>query len=154
MIRLLAGILIIVGCAVTDVVSIGAAQSAYRITLDEGGRVDRYVEKYTAVRLSGGSIILDGGCFSACALIAGLMPADHVCITPRAFLGFHSASEVSQSGERHYSAYATKYLWRMLSEPVRVLVRAQGWDGETEHEALVFIEGDELKTLFATCVGE
>jgi hypothetical protein len=135
--------------AVCFVASIGPAQSAYRITLDQGGEIYRYIDKYTALRLSGGSVILDGGCFSACALVAGLIPADRICITSRAFLGFHSTNF-----DPSYSEPATRMMWRMLPESVRALVRTQGWDGESEHQALVFIEGDQLKTLFAMCEGE
>lgn len=128
-----------------------ARASAYRITFDPGGVVDAYVEKYNALRLAGGQVIIDGACLSACTLVAGLIPAERVCVTAHAFLGFHSASETHRTGERHFAREYTRIMWRMLSERVRELVRSHGWDGESEHEALVFVEGEELRTIFAEC---
>lgn len=127
-----------------------AVPAAYRITYDLGGSMDEYVEKYTSIRMSGGSIIIDGMCLSACALVAALMPADRVCVTQFARLGFHSV-DLSGSFGRRYDLEFTRLYFRMLPSHVRALVNAAGWDGESEHPAFVYIDGDELRSIFPSC---
>lgn len=126
--------------------------AAYRITFDEGGIVDSYIEKYTTLRLAGASVVIDGPCLSACALIAGLLPAQNVCVTERAVLGFHSIDELNRhTGEHRYHREATRLYWRMLPPLVRGRIISNGWDGESEHPELVFLEGDEFEGVFERC---
>ena len=49
-------------------------------------------QKFQQVRESGERIVIDGPCLSACTLLTGIVPRDHVCVTARAVLGFHAAS--------------------------------------------------------------
>ena len=57
-----------------------------------GARFPSYVRKFQEMRASGERIVIDGPCLSACTLLTGLIPRDHVCVTSRAVLGFHAAS--------------------------------------------------------------
>jgi hypothetical protein len=78
----------------------GTAGAELRILNDPGGEVSSYLRTFYQMRASGERIIIDGPCLSACTLLTGIVPRDHVCITNRAVLGFHAASyynDVSRS---------------------------------------------------------
>ena len=68
------------------------ASADVRIVGDPGGEVSSYIQKFSEIRDSGQRIVIDGPCLSACTLLTGIVPRDHVCITRRAALGFHAAS--------------------------------------------------------------
>src|SRR6202166_3965328 len=68
------------------------ASAEIRIVGDPGGEVISYIHKFEAARASGEHIVIDGPCLSACTLLTGIVPRDHVCVTQRAVLGFHAAS--------------------------------------------------------------
>jgi hypothetical protein len=63
-----------------------------RITSDQGGALDQYLQRVEAVRQSGERVITDSPCNSACTLWLSLPPAQ-LCVTPRAVFGFHSAMD-------------------------------------------------------------
>jgi hypothetical protein len=67
------------------------AQADYRITRDFGGLVEQYKAKYAQIRDRKERVIIDGICNSACTLVLGIVPANKICVTPRASLGFHAA---------------------------------------------------------------
>ena len=78
----------------------GTASAELRIMNDQGGEVSSYLRTFYEMRASGERIIIDGPCLSACTLLTGIVPRDHVCVTSRAVLGFHAASyynDVSRS---------------------------------------------------------
>src|ERR1700724_971104 len=68
------------------------ASAEIRIVDDPGGEVFSYIRKFESVRASGERVVIDGPCLSACTLLTGIVPRDHVCVTARAVLGFHAAS--------------------------------------------------------------
>src|ERR1700758_914475 len=81
----------IVGFALSAVAP-SPAGAEVRIAGDPGGEVASYVRKFEAVRASGEHVVIDGPCLSACTLLLGIVPRDHICITHQAVLGFHAAS--------------------------------------------------------------
>jgi hypothetical protein len=86
--------------ALASVLMTCAAWADVRITNDPGGEVASYIQKFQQIRASGQQVVIDGPCLSACTLLTGIIPRDHVCITHRAVLGFHAASyydDVSRS---------------------------------------------------------
>jgi hypothetical protein len=72
-------------------VATSPAAADYRITRDFGGLVEQYKAKYAKIRDRGERVIIDGICNSACTLVLGIVPANRVCVTPKASLGFHAA---------------------------------------------------------------
>ena len=72
-------------CGVTS------ASAAVRIAEDRGGPIGQYLNAYATMRSTGERVIIDGNCLSACTLVLGLIPQDHICATPRARFGFHVA---------------------------------------------------------------
>jgi hypothetical protein len=117
----------------------------YTITFDGGGKLTDYIDKYNAIRTGGGSVKIDGMCLSACTIVT-ILPPEKICVTPFASLGFHSATIQDE-----YSSQGTGIYWHMIPKPVRALVEVAGWDGASEHEDFVFLEFDELKTLYKEC---
>src|SRR5690349_13812122 len=62
-----------------------------RIASDPGGQIGPYLDKLETLRNSGQNVIIDGRCLSACTMVLGVIPRDHLCVTQRARLGFHAA---------------------------------------------------------------
>src|SRR5271156_6445628 len=82
----------VVGFMVSSITAPSVASAEIRIVGDPGGEVTSYIRKFEAARASGEHIVIDGPCLSACTLLTGIVPRDHVCVTQRAVLGFHAAS--------------------------------------------------------------
>ena len=61
----------------------GTASAELRIMNDQGGEVSSYLRTFYEMRASGERIIIDGPCLSACTLLTGIVPRDHVCVTNR-----------------------------------------------------------------------
>ena len=86
--------------ALASVLMTYAASADVRIVSDPGGEVSSYIQKFHEMRASGQHVVIDGPCLSACTLLTGIIPRNHVCVTQRAVLGFHAASyydDVSRS---------------------------------------------------------
>jgi hypothetical protein len=62
-----------------------------RISNDSGGRIGIYLTKFSALRRTGQPVMIDGTCASACTIVVGMIPRNHICVTPRAALAFHAA---------------------------------------------------------------
>jgi len=127
-----------------------------RITFDGGGRVTDYIERYSALRVSGGRVVIDGLCISACTLVTGLMPDDRMCVTPFAQLAFHSAAQINpMTGERAHSSEGTRLVWDLYPAKVRAALLAKAWNGEdkaiNEHPDLIYIADDALRSLVRPC---
>src|SRR6266849_3827247 len=77
---------------------VSSASATVRITGDAGGQIGPYLQNLAALRSSGERVIIDGPCLSACTMVLGVIPRDHLCVTPRARLGFHSAWRPDEAG--------------------------------------------------------
>src|SRR5215510_8727218 len=97
------GFLATAGCAVAIAL---AGLEAYGAEVvhgnDQGGLLGEYVEKYRAMAARGDTLVVDGPCYSACALALGIVD---VCATPRASFGFHMAQSMTLFG------YFPNYYW-------------------------------------------
>src|SRR5882724_13079799 len=87
----------LLGAAVAAL-AISNASAAVRIKADPGGQIGPYLENLAALRSSGERVVIDGPCLSACTMVLGVIPRDHLCVTPRARLGFHSAWRPDEAG--------------------------------------------------------
>lgn len=127
-----------------------------RIILDNGGNIDDYIVRYAHWRLRGDRVIIDGQCISACTFVTGLIPADRVCVTPRASLAFHSAWYEDDEGRARHSSEGTRQAWHLFPLKVReMLIQKHQWDGDDKtanlHPDLIYIEGEELETIYKPC---
>jgi hypothetical protein len=76
---------------ITMAMAVSPASATKRISDDPGGQLGPYLQKLAALRSSGEQVVIDGKCLSACTMVLGVIPRDHICVTAKAQLGFHAA---------------------------------------------------------------
>jgi hypothetical protein len=118
-----------------------------RITDDRGGQIGPYLQKFDSLRKSGQTVMIDGPCLSACTMVLGLIPRDHICVTSRARLGFHAAWRPDESGRPVASQDGTDLLMANYPEQVREWIRRHG--GLSQH--LMYLSGTELWSMYSPC---
>ena len=110
----------------------------------EGGDVEEFAAKYEHIRKSGRKVEIDGPCVSACTIVASL-PKDQVCVTPRASLGVHLASDADNERiDPQYTDWAVKTYY---PKPLQDWIRAHG--GLREEPK--FVKGRDLLAIFNAC---
>jgi hypothetical protein len=92
-------------------------------------------------------VIIDGYCVSACTLVLGSVPADKICVTSRAKLGFHAAWNPGARGRQITDAEATRSLYSMYPSEVRRWIDQRG--GLSPH--MIFLSGRELAAMYRPC---
>lgn len=120
----------------------GSASAATRITLDTGGSLVEYIEKYYEAKRVESKFIIDGPCISACTFITGIILRKNVCATERGVLAFHSASFVTGG----HSEHGTRLMWQMYPRDVRAALKARGWDASdgSAHPDLIYIRAQQF----------
>jgi hypothetical protein len=138
----------VVGFVASSMIVPSVASAEVRIESDPGGEVSAYIRKFDEVRDSGQRIVIDGPCLSACTLLTGIVPRDHICVTSRAALGFHSASYYDDASR---SLVPTREGSRLVMQVYPAAIR--GWiarhGGLTPK--LIMLRGHELTALYNTC---
>jgi hypothetical protein len=134
--------------AASSIVAPTIASADVRIVSDPGGEVSAYIRKFHEVRDSGQHVVIDGPCLSACTLLTGIVPADHVCVTHNAVLGFHAASYLDDAS---HSLVPTRegsaLVMHLYPAQIRNWIVRHG--GLTPH--LIELRGHELSALYHTC---
>ena len=124
------------------------ASADVRIVNDPGGEVSSYVRKFQGMRAAGERIVIDGPCLSACTLLTGIIPRDHVCITPRAVLGFHAASYYDDASRSLVpTREGSRVVMRLYPPAIRAWIGRHG--GLTPR--LIALRGRELAALYPAC---
>jgi hypothetical protein len=116
-----------------------------RIADDPGGQIGAYLAKYRALKASGERVEIDGTCASACTMLLGIVPRNRLCVTPRASLVFHSASDMQ--GDQAVTADGNRILWSTYPESVRQWIRRRGG----LHSQILTLRGPELAAMFPSC---
>jgi hypothetical protein len=138
-------------CAMTAAILLTIAwltptSATERISNDSGGRIGIYLTKFSALRRTVQPVMIDGTCASACTLVVGMIPRNHICVTPRAVLAFHAAWDPTLYGAQ-LNKPGTRYLWSHYPPGVRNwIARHGGLKSET-----IYLSGRELAALFPTC---
>jgi hypothetical protein len=137
-------------CAITAAILLMIAwmtpASATERISNDGGQIGTYLTKFSALRRTGQPVVIDGTCASACTLVVGMIPRNHLCVTPRAVLAFHAAWDRTLYGAQ-LNKPGTKYLWSHYPPGVRNWVaRHGGLKSQT-----IYLSGRELAALFPTC---
>lgn len=145
----LAGVLML--CAV-----LSPALAKTVITNDPGGSVVEYISKYSDMRDANEHIVIDGKCISACTLMLGILPSQNICVTSRASFGFHSASyrttdEKTKEYHFEYAPEMTRLMFGIYPGKVRNLIRGLGWDGQSAHPAIIYVNGVQLNSIVRPC---
>jgi len=138
----------IVSFMASSIAAPSVALAEMRIVGDPGGEVTSYIRKFEAARASGEHIVIDGPCLSACTLLTGIVPRDHVCVTQRAVLGFHAASYYDDtSRELVPTREGSALVMRLYPAQIRAWIGRHG--GLTPH--LIQLRGHELTALYHPC---
>ena len=134
--------------AVASVLMTCAASADVRIVNDPGGEVSAYVSKFHEMRASGQHVVIDGPCLSACTLLTGIVPRDHVCVTSRAVLGFHAASYYDDASR---SLVPTREGSRLVMSLYPQEIRS--WIGRHGglRPQLITMRGRDLAAIYRTC---
>jgi hypothetical protein len=123
------------------------ASATVRITSDPGGQIGPYLDKLESLRKSGQNVVIDGECLSACTMVLGVIPRDHICVTGRARLGFHAAWMPDSAGHPVTSREGTDLLLSNYPHQVREWIAQRG--GLTPH--LIYLAGHELNSMYPSC---
>ena len=124
-----------------------AANATLWIIGDKGGTILEYAQRFQKARESDERVVIDGKCLSACTMVIGMVPRDHVCVTPKAVLGFHAAFRVTETGALVASTDATKFMMDAYPPAVRKWIRQRG--GLTNQ--MIFLTGSELAAFVPSC---
>ena len=100
-----------------------------------------------AVRDSGEQVVIDGTCSSACTLVLGIVPADRICVTEKAVLGFHAAWRPGFLGLRVLNSPATHTLWSFYPSAIRQWIARNGGLGRE----MLYLSGPDLFALYRQC---
>jgi hypothetical protein len=127
---------------------IGKASAEVRIVNDPGGEVSSYVEKFQDMHAAGERIVIDGPCLSACTLLTGIIPRDHVCVTSRAMLGFHAASYYDDASR---SLVPTREGSRLVMQLYPAAIRSWIVRHGGLRPQLITLRGRELAAFYPSC---
>ena len=137
----------VVGFALSAMVPSPAAADM-RIAGDPGGEVASYVRKFEAVRASGERVVIDGPCLSACTLLLGIVPRNHICVTHQAVLGFHAASYYDDASR---SLVPTREGTRLVMQVYPPAIRSWIVRHGGLRPALIELRGRELAEMYPAC---
>ncbi len=137
-------------CAIAAVLCTLAAPPAraeIRILESPGGQVGPFLDLFERVRDSGERVVIDGPCLSACTLVLSMVPANRICVTRRAVLGFHAARSMDKRGRMYAEPEASALVLQAYPAGVRNWIVRRG--GLTSH--LLLLRGRELASLYPRC---
>jgi hypothetical protein len=141
----------LVGALASALVTCAASCAAYadvRIVGDPGGEVSSYIQRFDQIRDSGQRIVIDGPCLSACTLFTGIVPADHVCVTRRAALGFHAASYYDDASRSLVpTRRGSALVMRIYPPQIRAWITHHGG----LRPQMIVMHSHELSGLYSTC---
>jgi hypothetical protein len=123
-----------------------ASAKTIHVTNDRGGLIVAYEARYRAAAARGDRFVIDGNCLSACTMAIGIFDNKHICATPRAVLGFHSAWRPTPRGKIPASA-ATDYMARWYTPAAKDWIERNGGLGPS----LMYLRGSELYAVVPAC---
>jgi hypothetical protein len=128
---------------------ISSASATMLIAEDRGGQIGHYLQAFAMLRSSGEHVVVDGNCLSACTLVLGLIPRNHICATSRARFGFHAAWMPDTDGRPVTSTLGTQALWNIYPGEVRRWINRHG--GLSRR--MIYLQGRDLSGIVASCAG-
>jgi hypothetical protein len=138
----------LVSFVASSIVAPSLASAEIRISGDPGGEVSSYIRKFEAVRASGERIVIDGPCLSACTLLLGIVPRDHICVTRQAVLGFHAASYYDDASQSLVpTREGSRLVMRVYPSGIRSWIDRHGG----LKPKLIELRGRELEAMYHTC---
>jgi hypothetical protein len=137
---------VVIATALVSVLSLPASATV-RIASDRGGQIGPYLDKLETLRTSGQNVMIDGPCLSACTMVLGVIPRDHLCVTQRARLGFHAAWKPDAHGHEVTNRDGTKLLMSRYPVPVRAWIALHG--GLSPR--MIYLDGHDLASMYPSC---
>jgi hypothetical protein len=137
----------LVVAAAALVAAILPVRAEIRILSSPGGQVAPFLELFARVRESGERVVIDGPCLSACTLVLMTVPAERICVTRRAVLGFHAARSIDRRGRMYAEPEASRAVEAAYPAPVRNWIARRG--GLTSR--LLLLRGRELAAIYPRC---
>jgi hypothetical protein len=132
---------------VLSALAMSPAQAEVRILASPGGQVGPFLDLFDRVRASGERVVIDGPCLSACTLVLSMVPADRICVTRRAILGFHAARSIDRRGRMYAEPEASELVLEAYPSAVRGWIRHRG--GLSSR--LLLLRGRELAAIYPSC---
>ena len=123
------------------------ALAEVRILASPGGQVGPFLDLFDRVRASGERVVIDGPCMSACTLVLSMVPADRICVTRKAILGFHAARSVDARGRMYAEPEASELVLEAYPAAVRGWIRRRGG----LNSRLLLLRGRELTAIYPAC---
>jgi hypothetical protein len=123
------------------------AQAEVRILASPGGEVGPFLELFERLRASGERVVIDGPCLSACTLVLSMVPADRICVTRKAVLGFHAARSIDRRGRMYSEPEASEVVLEAYPAPVQGWIRRRG--GLSSR--LLLLRGRDLAAIYPSC---
>lgn len=93
-----------------------AAAETIDVSDSHGGSVAAYSQRWKALAARGVKVRIVGACQSACTVLLGYIPRDHICVMPAARFGFHTAHRPDMTG----------VLWHAYASDIQGWINARG----------------------------
>ncbi|OCK62588.1 hypothetical protein LMTR3_04355 [Bradyrhizobium sp. LMTR 3] len=122
-------------------------QAEIRILASPGGQVGPFLELFDRVRETGERVVIDGPCLSACTLVLMTVPAERICVTRRAVLGFHAARSIDGRGRIYAEPEASRAVQAAYPARVRDWISRRG--GLTSR--MLLLRGRDLAAIYPRC---
>jgi hypothetical protein len=133
--------------AIVMAMAVLPASATKRISDDPGGQLGPYLQRLAALRTSGEQVVIDGRCLSACTMVLGVIPRDHICVTSRAQLGFHAAWRPDKTGRQVTSRDGTQLMLDNYPKQIRDWIEQRG--GLSPR--MMYLSGRDLASMYPTC---
>lgn len=127
--------------------ALGFSPGDYIIQDDPGGFLDLYEQRFKRIANSYSGVVIDGECSSACTTVLTYVSLDRICVTPRAWLGFHAPTEENENGDWVPTEAGATEVMQQYPEKIRDWINANGG----LKEEMIFLEGDDLGKLLKRC---
>jgi hypothetical protein len=132
--------------SLTFVCCVTMARAAdYVITEDFGGDLKTHWDTFAAVRDTGGNVVVDGKCESACTLVLSVVPRERICATDNARFAFHAAV---YHGTKTIYPKATEVWRKSLPSDIQVWTANNNAFADLKPR---YLTGSELKTFVKPC---
>jgi len=105
---------------------------------DYGGFLVAYEAKWKKLATEHATVRIAGPCVSACTVVAGFVPREDICVTPKGSLGFHLA----------FPYFVTPSLWKDYPPDIQAWITQKG--GLTY--SLLWMQAPEIYKFFKKCL--
>ena len=122
------------------IISLGvsvARAEVVNISDDHGGLLSAYQTQFALLAARQADVRIVGPCVSACTVVIGYIPRQHICVAPGAYLGFHWAT----------TQFATQELWTAYPSDIRQWISQHG--GLTSQ--MIWLQAPAIYRYFRKC---